>query len=81
MFEYKMVQVPSNIAVEMKKHKGNEAAAYLEKIVNEYARQGWEFFRVDTIGVELQPGCFGSLSGNKAENTSYHVITFRKETT
>lgn len=79
MYEYKMVQIPPNIAVEMKKHKGNEAAAYLESVVNKYASQGWEFHRIDTIGVALQPGCFGSLSGQKAENSQYYVISFRKE--
>lgn len=79
IFEYKMVQVPPNIAVEMKKHKGNEAAAYLESIVNEYAAQSWDFYRVDMIGVALQPGCLGALSGKKEEQTQYYVITFRKE--
>jgi hypothetical protein len=79
MFEYKMVQIPPNIAVEMKKHKGNEAAAYLEGVVNKYAAQGWEFQRVDTIGVALKAGCFGSLSGQTDEHSQYYVITFRKE--
>jgi len=79
MYEYKMVQVPPNISVEMKKHKGNEAAAYLEDVVNEYAEQGWEFQRIDTIGVELKPGCFGALSGKKEEYGQYYVITFRRD--
>ncbi len=77
MFKYKMVQVPPTIPVEMKKHKGNEAAMYLENIVAEYASQGWEFYRIDSIGVALQPGCLGGIFGKKEENTQYHVITFR----
>lgn len=79
MYEYKMVQIPPNIAVKMKKHKGNEAAEYLENVVNEYASQGWEFHRVDTIGVALQPGCFGALGGKKQQDSQYYVISFRKE--
>ncbi len=79
MYQYKMVQIPPNIAVEMKKHKGNEAAAYLEGVVNKYAEQGWEFYRIDSLGVALQPGCFGSLTGQKEVNSLYYVITFRKE--
>lgn len=78
MYEYKMVQIPPNIAVQMKAHKGNEAAAYLESVVNKYASEGWEFQRVDSIGVQVQPGCIDALSGKKAENSSYYVITFRK---
>jgi len=78
MFEYKMVQVPPNISVQAKEHKGNEAAAYLEGVVNQYASDGWEFYRIDSVGVQLQPGCFGSLTGSKSENTLYYVITFKK---
>lgn len=78
-YEYKMVQIPPNIVVEMKKHKGNEAAAYLESVVNKYASEGWEFHRIDSIGVALQPGCFAALSGKKEEHSLYYVISFRKE--
>ena len=79
MYKYKMVQVPPNIAVQMKTHKGNEAAAYLENIVNEYATKGWEFYRIDSVGVSLQPGCFDSIFGKKEESSIYYVITFRME--
>jgi hypothetical protein len=79
MYEYKMIQIPPNIAVQMKTHKGNEAAVYLENAVNKYAEQGWEFYRVDSLGVHLQPGCFGFLTGKREEDNIYYVITFRKE--
>ncbi|MGH8383846.1 DUF4177 domain-containing protein [Pseudomonas sp.] len=78
MFEYKMVQVPPNVEVQAKQHKGNEAAAYLETVVNQYAKQGWEFYRVDTIGVSVQPGCFDALFGKKASLNNYYVISFRR---
>ena len=77
-FEYKMVQVPPTISVDMKKHKGNEAAKYMEMIVNEQVRNGWEFYRVDSIGVDVQPGCLASLFGKKSQESIYYVMTFRK---
>ncbi|MEM5368965.1 DUF4177 domain-containing protein [Paraburkholderia azotifigens] len=77
-FEYKMVQVPPNIAVRAREHRGNEAAAYLEGVVNEHARDGWEFYRVDSIGVNVQPGCFDALFGRKAQSATYYVVTFRR---
>jgi hypothetical protein len=77
-FEYKMVQVPPNIAVRTREHRGNEAAAYPEGVVNEYARDGWEFYRVDSIGVDVQPGCFDALSGRKAQSATDYVVTFRQ---
>ncbi|EPX3666033.1 MULTISPECIES: DUF4177 domain-containing protein [Citrobacter] len=76
MYTYKMVQIPPNISVKAKDNKNGIAAAYLEQEVNAWAAEGWEFQRVDTIGIEEQPGCFG---GNKSTLTHYYVITFRKE--
>jgi len=79
MYTYKMVQIPPNISVQMKEHKGNEAAAYLQNVVNEHAENGWEFYRIDSIGVQVKPGCFDVLRGKKEENNMYHVITLRRE--
>ena len=76
---YKMIQVPPTIDVKQKEHRGNEAAVYMESIVNSIAKEGWEFYRVDTIGVQVSPGCIASLFGQKMMYTNYHVITFRKE--
>jgi hypothetical protein len=78
-YQYKMVQVPPTIKVKSKNHQGGEGAAYLEEIVNQWAQDGWEFYRVDTIGVRTGPGCLGSLLGQKAQFLEYYVITLRKE--
>jgi hypothetical protein len=77
-YEYKMVQMPPNIAVKAKEAQGNEAAYYLERIANEWAMQGWEFYRVDTVGVQMQPGCLGALLGAKATTYDYFVVTMRR---
>jgi hypothetical protein len=78
MYEYKMVQVPPTIQLQTRDHVGNEAALYLQSIANEQAAQGWEFFRVDEVGVRNNPGCLASLFGQKAITTTYYVVTFRK---
>jgi hypothetical protein len=77
--EYKMIQIPPSITVKAKEAKGNEAAFYLQRIVNQQARQGWEFIRVDTIGVQTQPGCLGALFGGQAATLNYYVVTFKRE--
>ena len=61
-YEYKMVQIPPNIEVRGAP-KGQEAAWYLQDIVNKMAKEGWEFYRVDEVGVVVQPGCLGMLFG------------------
>lgn len=76
---YKMVQIPPNITV--REQKGAEAAAYLERVVNSHATEGWEFYRVDPVGVRVQPGCLGILMGIKEGEATYYVITFRRPAT
>jgi len=78
MYQYKMVQVPPNIQVQAKEHKGNEAATYLQNVVNLHAKDGWEFYRTDNIGVSLQPGCLAGVLGQKESLQVFYVITFRK---
>jgi hypothetical protein len=78
VYQYKMIQVPPNIEVLAKQHRGNEAAAYLESIVNANARDGWEFYRVDEIGVSVRPGCLAGLLGQKEAFSNYYVVSFRK---
>lgn len=78
-YEYKMLQIPPTIVVKEKEQRGNEAAYYLQSVANEQAREGWEFYRVDTIGVVTQPGCLASLFGAKQTLSEYFVVTFRME--
>ncbi|MDR6918951.1 hypothetical protein J2X66_005856 [Pseudomonas sp. 3296] len=78
MYIYKMVQVPPNIEVRAKEHRGNEAAVYLQNVVNTHAQGGWAFYRIDTIGVSVKPGYFAALQGKKNELNNYYVISLRK---
>ena len=77
-YRYKMVQIPPNIEVSAGSSTRGKAASYLESIVNEYAVDGWEFYRVDTIGVVVPPGCLGGLLGMPTTHTNYYVVTFRR---
>jgi hypothetical protein len=76
-YKYKMVQVPPTIVVKDKNHRGSEAAAYLQQIVDQMAPQ-WEFYRVDPIGVQVQPGCLAGMFGAAVQERTYYVITFRR---
>lgn len=78
MYDYKMVQIPPTIQVKQKEYAGNEAAFYLQSVANEHAAQGWEFYRVDTVGVVIQPGCLASIFGAKRITTEYYVVTLRR---
>lgn len=75
-YEYRMEQIPPTIVVQ--EAKGREAADYLQRIVNRLANDGWEFFRVDEVGVHVAPGCLGVLMGVRGETQSHYVVTFRR---
>ncbi|MEM4723488.1 MAG: hypothetical protein QXP01_00575 [Candidatus Hadarchaeum sp.] len=76
-YEYKMVQIPPTIKVKGAA-TGQEAAVYLQDLANQMAADGWEFYRVDTVGVVIAPGCLGSLLGKREELVHYFVVTFRR---
>lgn len=85
-YQYRMVQTPRSISV-TGAEEGNEAARYLESLVNGQVQEGWEFFRVDSIGVEVRPGCLAGLLhtltqgilGSGITHDTYYVVTFRRE--
>jgi ribosomal protein L40E len=74
---YKMVQAAQHIVAPQEKLKGNEAAEYLEALVNDQARQGWEFFRVDEMAVSVSsPALFGTRSQDLTGRL--YIVTFRR---
>lgn len=77
MYEYKMVQIPRDLAVKMGKAEG-VAATYLQETVNANAVAGWEFYRVDNLTVTEKPGCLGGLAGQKEIYHALGVISFRR---
>ena len=85
MYAYKMIQVPPNIAIAAKgmfkkaPDPTTVAADYLQAIVNNEAQQGWEFHRIDVIGVRSDPGCIASLLGQKSMEVNDYVVTFRRQ--
>jgi hypothetical protein len=78
VYDYRMIQIPPNISVQRKAAQGTEAAAYLQDLVNQQSAQDWEFYRVDSIGVKLQPGCLGALFGQREQLVLYYVVAFRR---
>lgn len=77
-YAYKMVQIAPSLIVNARDVRGQEAATYLEGVVNEWSAAGWEFYRVDTMSIYSPPGCLGALFGGQTTLTNYYVVTFRR---
>lgn len=75
-YEYRMVELPQTITT--KRRTGSDAATELAQLVNREATNGWEFYRIDSFSVVVQPGCMGALGGHKPEREAVHLATFRR---
>ncbi len=65
MYEYRMVQIPVNVVADAGAH-GKAGVYYMQQLVNFGAEKGWEFYRIDTLGIPQH-------------EMSCQVITFRRE--
>ena len=58
-FQYMMVQI-RRVSWSIKRNIGAMKRLFTcKQLPTQRAQKGWEFFRVDTIGVVTNPGCFG----------------------
>ena len=53
-------------------------ATQLNKAVSAFEAKGYEFLRVDTIHVDIRPGCIMALFGKQTEYHPYEFLVFRK---
>ena len=65
------------------KIKGNQSAAevsgQLQAIINQYSSQGWEFYQLNDVNIEVQPGCLAGLFGAKTAYVLFDQLIFRRE--
>jgi hypothetical protein len=77
-YEYYMVQLPSNFTTVQGQTQGQEIAEYVQTWANRLAEQGWQFYRIDTMGETAMPGCLAALFGGGPQYTQYSIMTFRR---
>lgn len=74
-YQYKVVPFIGRI-------KGSQSAAdvapQLESIINQHAGQGWEFYQLNNVNIEVQPGCIAGLLGSKVSYVQFDQLIFRK---
>ncbi len=75
-YEYSMVPFP---ATDKEIGGTTKISTHLEALANQRSAQGWEFYRVDQIGVLVPPGCLASLFRKSTEYAYSFVVTFRRQ--
>jgi hypothetical protein len=53
----------------------------LQAVIDHYAKHGWEFYSIEKVGIEVNPGCLGGLFGQSATYLNYDQIIFRRAAT
>jgi hypothetical protein len=79
LYKYLMIQIPPNIRVSSGEAE-HAAADYLQELVDFHASRGWEFYRMETIGIEEAHGCgcLGSILGMRSRFQDTYVAVFRR---
>ena len=76
-YNYKTYQLPQTISASAK-DKDTAVADMVARVINDHNKDGWEYYRADSFGVAVAPGCIGSLFGAKHEYINYSVLVFRR---
>lgn len=50
----------------------------LERLINEWASQGWEFHELDSVDIEIRPGCLAALLGGKTAYSTFNQVILRR---
>ena len=50
----------------------------LQRMIDWHAQQGWEFYSIEKVGIEVRPGYLGALLGQSASYVNFDQVIFRR---
>ncbi len=56
----------------------NAVTAQLQEVINQNTTQGWEFYSMNKVDVQINPGCLAALLGSKVTFVTFDQIVFRR---
>jgi len=76
--EYKVV--PFVASIDHKLGTSAHVAEQLEKLINEYASNGWKYEKLEAVSTYVNPdnGCFG-LGGKPGYTSNRQMVVFSKQ--
>lgn len=76
-FIYRVVPLTPGVK-EGDKNKSLRVAEQVQALINDQSREGWSFYRVETVYVSIAPGCMSSFGGAKSVYMPINQVVFRK---
>lgn len=67
------------VPLELSAAEGASPALVAQKVaslLNDYAAQGWEYMRLESVPVNTQTGCLALLAGSKPQTISMAQLVF-----
>jgi hypothetical protein len=78
LMSYHYYVVPFIGRLEQGKEDASRVSAQLQTVIDYYSRDGWEFYSVEKIGIEIHPGCLGVFLGQRNSYINFDQVIFRK---
>ncbi len=50
----------------------------LTTLINGNAREGWEFYQLSDVNIEVKPGCLAGLFGASVSYITFNQLIFRR---
>jgi hypothetical protein len=75
-YEYKAVPFIGTIRA---KQGPDFVAQQLSGVINQHAVDGWEFYQMGDVNIQINPGCLASLLGASASYIRFDQLIFRRQ--
>lgn len=56
----------------------DKVSIQLQALIDEYVNQGWDFYIINDVSIQVKPGCLQGLLGAKDTYMTYDQVVFRK---
>ena len=56
-----------------------EVSSQLESVINQHASQGWTLDQIQSVNIEVKPGCLAGLFGAKESYVKFDQIVFKQD--
>jgi hypothetical protein len=74
-YEYKVLPFIGSL----KSNQGaNIVSEQLTRMINQHATEGWEFYEMGNVNIQVNPGCLASLFGASASYIRFDQLIFRR---
>jgi hypothetical protein len=61
----------------MNVENAQKVSEQLQAVITRYVQQGWDFYRIDKVDIQVTPGCLASLLGARVSFITFDQVIFR----